>query len=37
MNPMPEQRDMLFEELERWRSENDEDQTDDILVMGIKI
>lgn len=37
MNPMPEQRDMLFEEFERWRGENDEDQTDDILVIGIKI
>lgn len=37
MHPMPEQRDMLFEELERWRGENDEDQTDDILVIGIKI
>ena len=35
--PMPEQSDRLFEEFEKWRDENDEDQTDDILVMGIRI
>ena len=35
--PMAEQRDRLYEEIERWREENDEDQTDDILVIGIKI
>jgi serine phosphatase RsbU (regulator of sigma subunit) len=34
---MPEQSDRLFEEIERWREENNEDQTDDILVIGIKI
>ena len=35
--PMPEQSDRLYEEFEKWRDENDEDQTDDILVIGIKI
>ena len=35
--PMAEQRDRLYEEIERWREENNEDQTDDILVIGIKI
>lgn len=34
---MPEQKDMLHEELEGWREIADEDQTDDILVMGIRI
>jgi serine phosphatase RsbU (regulator of sigma subunit) len=34
---MPEQSDKLYEELEKWREENDEDQTDDILVLGIRI
>jgi len=34
---MPEQSDRLYEEIEQWREENDEDQTDDILVIGIKI
>lgn len=34
---MPEQSDMLYEEIEHWREENNEDQTDDILVIGIKI
>jgi serine phosphatase RsbU (regulator of sigma subunit) len=34
---MPEQSDKLYEEIEKWREENDEDQTDDILVMGIRI
>ncbi len=35
--PMPEQGDILYEEIERWREENNEDQTDDILVIGIRI
>ncbi len=35
--PMPEQGDMLYEEIELWREENDEEQTDDILVIGIRI
>jgi len=34
---MPEQSDRLYEEIEQWREENDEDQTDDILVIGIRI
>jgi serine phosphatase RsbU (regulator of sigma subunit) len=34
---MPEQSDKLYEEFEKWRDENNEDQTDDILVIGIKI
>ena len=34
---MPEQSDMLYEEIEQWRDENHEDQTDDILVIGIRI
>jgi serine phosphatase RsbU (regulator of sigma subunit) len=34
---MPEQSDRLFEEIEKWREENNEDQTDDILVIGIRI
>jgi serine phosphatase RsbU (regulator of sigma subunit) len=34
--PMPEQCDLLYEELEKWRDENHEDQTDDILVIGIR-
>jgi hypothetical protein len=34
---MPEQSDILYEEIEKWREENDEDQTDDILVIGIRI
>jgi serine phosphatase RsbU (regulator of sigma subunit) len=34
---MPEQSDGLYEEIEQWREENDEDQTDDILVIGIRI
>ena len=36
-HPMPEQGDMLYEEIERWRGENHEDQTDDILVIGIRV
>jgi len=37
--PMPEQGDLLYEEFERWRNRNDgdEDQTDDITVIGIRI
>jgi serine phosphatase RsbU (regulator of sigma subunit) len=34
---MPEQSDRLYEEIEHWREENDEGQTDDILVIGIRI
>jgi serine phosphatase RsbU (regulator of sigma subunit) len=34
---MPEQGDRLFEEIERWREQNNEEQTDDILVVGIRI
>lgn len=37
--PMPEQGDMLYEELELWREEEerDEDQTDDVTIIGIRI
>jgi len=35
--PMAEQSDMLNEEIEKWREERDEDQTDDISIIGIKI
>ncbi len=35
--PMAEQGDMLYEELEQWRGEKDEDQTDDITVIGIRV
>jgi hypothetical protein len=35
--PMPEQSDLLNGEIESWREENNEDQTDDIMVMGIRI
>jgi serine phosphatase RsbU (regulator of sigma subunit) len=34
---MPEQSDLIYEEIEQWRDENNEDQTDDILVIGIRI
>jgi serine phosphatase RsbU (regulator of sigma subunit) len=34
---MAEQSDRLYEEIEQWRDENNEDQTDDILVIGIRI
>jgi len=34
---MPEQSDRLYEEIEQWREGNDEVQTDDILVIGIRI
>ncbi len=33
---MSEQSDLLYEEVEKWREENNEDQTDDILVIGIR-
>ena len=36
-NPMPEQGDRLYEEIEKWREERNEEQTDDILVIGIRI
>ena len=36
-HPMPEQNDLLYEEIERWREENDEEQTDDISIIGIRI
>ena len=35
--PMTEQSDKLYEEIEKWRDANEEDQTDDILVIGIRI
>ena len=35
--PMAEQSERLYEEIEHWRGENNEDQTDDILVIGVKI
>jgi serine phosphatase RsbU (regulator of sigma subunit) len=34
---MPEQSERLYEEFEQWREENNEDQTDDILVIGIRV
>jgi serine phosphatase RsbU (regulator of sigma subunit) len=34
---MPEQCDRLFAEIEQWMDENHEEQTDDILVIGIRI
>lgn len=34
---MSEQSDRLYEELEKWREENNEEQTDDILIIGIRI
>jgi serine phosphatase RsbU (regulator of sigma subunit) len=34
---MAEQSDRLYEEIEQWREENHEDQTDDILVIGIRL
>jgi serine phosphatase RsbU (regulator of sigma subunit) len=37
VSSMVEQNDILYEEIEKWREENNEDQTDDILVIGIKI
>ena len=35
--PMPEQGDMLYEEIAKWREEKGEDQTDDITIIGISI
>jgi serine phosphatase RsbU (regulator of sigma subunit) len=34
---MSEQSDRLYEEIEQWKEDNNEDQTDDILVIGIRI
>ena len=34
---MSEQSDRLYQEMEHWRDENNEDQTDDILIIGIRI
>jgi serine phosphatase RsbU (regulator of sigma subunit) len=34
---MPEQSDKLYEEIEKWREEDSDDQTDDILILGIRI
>ncbi len=34
---MSEQSDKLYEEIEQWRDENNEEQTDDILVIGIRV
>lgn len=34
---LPEQGDKLYEEIEKWREEKNEEQTDDILVLGIRI
>jgi serine phosphatase RsbU (regulator of sigma subunit) len=34
---MSEQSDRLYQELEQWREQKNEDQTDDILVIGIRI
>jgi serine phosphatase RsbU (regulator of sigma subunit) len=34
---MSEQSDRLYQELEHWREEKDEDQTDDILIIGIRV
>jgi serine phosphatase RsbU (regulator of sigma subunit) len=36
-SPMPEQGDRLYEEFDLWREEKDEDQTDDITIIGIRI
>jgi serine phosphatase RsbU (regulator of sigma subunit) len=35
--PIAEQSDRLNEEIEKWKEENDEDQTDDITIIGIRI
>ena len=35
--PMPEQGDILYEEFDRWREEKNEDQTDDITIIGIRV
>jgi len=36
-SPMAEQSDMLYEEIEQWREEYFEEQTDDISIIGIRI
>ncbi len=36
-SPMPVQNDLLYEEIEKWRGEKDEEQTDDISIIGIRI
>lgn len=36
-SPMPEQSEILYQEIEKWKEEKEEDQTDDILVIGIRI
>jgi serine phosphatase RsbU (regulator of sigma subunit) len=36
-SPVAEQSDRLNEEIEKWKEENDEDQTDDITIIGIRI
>jgi serine phosphatase RsbU (regulator of sigma subunit) len=36
-SPMPEQYEMLYSEYELWREEKDEDQTDDITIIGLRI
>jgi len=35
--PMTEQSDRLYEEFEQWKELKNEDQTDDILLLGIKV
>ena len=35
--PVAEQSDMLNEEIEKWKEDNDEEQTDDISIIGIRI
>ena len=34
---LSEQSDRLYQEMEQWREANNEDQTDDILIIGIRI
>ncbi|NLE35255.1 MAG: SpoIIE family protein phosphatase [Bacteroidales bacterium] len=36
-HPMTEQGDMIYEELERWRGDKEEDQIDDITIIGIRV
>lgn len=35
--PLPEQADMLYAEFDQWRAEKNEDQTDDITIIGIRV
>ncbi len=35
--PSVKQSDRLYQEMRHWRDENNEDQTDDILIIGIRI